>query len=360
MKKYIIVLLALLIFSCKEDDNNVESDVGWFKINGKNIGNEDMLGNLIIYDEKHIVMTAEFNGEDQSYKKVLESFDGGRNWSIRIDLGEYGVIGYYDDIIFDTYTYFFKNLIIMSNGNEFIYLKSNENFMYIGSIDRFSLSIYFSHFDVDSKNNLYFSSNFGIHKSDNDFQSIVTLDTTLNRYFDAGESPLNSVDYLDFINEDLAYFIDFEENKLYKTLDRCKTFESIDFDCSFLVANNKSVRTRPKIIFYNEVVYQLKADGLYKSVDSGKSFTNIYPISVGINTSQIKSLNEETLYFLWADENNNTELLVTIDGGISFTKQEFPEGINIIDFNFTDTNIGYAVGLNGALFKTNNGGFKDK
>jgi len=90
-----------------------------------------------------------------------------------------------------------------------------------------------------------------------------------------------------------------------------------------------------------------------KSTDAGSSWNKINNFPFTENLLDVQVLDSSTIYFLSGATTSGSYFFVSTDAGETWeTNQFFLLNVFITDFHFVNKNTGYAVGLNGQMFKT--------
>lgn len=90
-----------------------------------------------------------------------------------------------------------------------------------------------------------------------------------------------------------------------------------------------------------------------KSTDAGRSWNRINNFPFTENLLDIQAIDSSTIYFLSGATTRGSYFLISTDAGDTWeTNQFFLVNVFITDFHFVNKDTGYAVGLNGQMFKT--------
>ncbi len=90
-----------------------------------------------------------------------------------------------------------------------------------------------------------------------------------------------------------------------------------------------------------------------KSVDAGNSWNKVDNFPFSENLLDIQALDSATIFFLSGSTSRGTYFFLSTDAGESWQDSKFfLDDVFITDFDFVNADTGYAVALNGKMFKT--------
>jgi photosystem II stability/assembly factor-like uncharacterized protein len=157
---------------------------------------------------------------------------------------------------------------------------------------------------------------------------------------------------MSFPSENVGY-VHGDSNSIYKTTDGGETWT-----LSTPSANPNNISIVSTLFFTSEVKGFF--GGYYygtftKTTDSGTNWDCIATdclSDIGVGIRSIYFSSNEVGYAVYQADNN---VLKTIDGGETWTSQNV-DSVTLNDVYFTSDNVGFLVGENGQIFKTENGG----
>ncbi len=363
MKKYIIILLALLIFSCDED-NIVKVDrvnakkEGWVKVGEYDIIDEqDILLNDMTVFNSHFIGIGDIPNLADMHGILFNSIDSGKTWnSIDYNFGYYYPNYYiYEDLIVTLSGNLNWSTDVGNSWNTKIYPYNPDN--------DFEFAMYFSRVNVNCS---YLFTNHSLYKStNNDYTTWERIETSLNysKIKNKNQEIITTgIRFMHFVNESKGFFIDIENKQIITTEDACKTFNKYSFDIDELLDYQLEfphyyIENHIKFVG-DDVIYFLKSDGLFKSENFGKTWNKLYPFTPAYR-DKVQVIDENYIFVKQYRHRLEYDIFASTDGGLSFVKQELPDSIKIKDFHFLDKNTGWAIGSNREILKTTSGGFKD-
>ncbi len=361
MKKYIIVLLALLIFSCDED-NIVKDDriktkkEGWVNVGEYDIIDESdvTLDRIYIFDD--VFYATGYYGIFEGFKQYYKSTDFGLTWN--------EIIQTHNTIRAPNY-YFYRDLILKVGQN--VVWTNDEGSNYYSKEFDYDMNTrqgeYSICFQKINKDLSLLLTNYGIYKVENNLQKWTLIDSSFV-YLNKNNSKQNEIAFIQFFDDKVGYLANVKDSTIYYTNDGLKTIKKTNisfsrhFEESFFYSQVTDFRDYFKIL-NEKIAYFWNDDGIYKTINSGETWTKLNEIVNILVFSKIQVVSEDIIYLQRYVTQTNSELLASTDGGLSFRKQELPDSIKIKDFHFLDKNTGWAIGSNREILKTTSGGFKD-
>ncbi len=344
MKKYIIILIALLIFSCDEgnlvrDDRVNEKREGWVVIDSIDIGEDYTSSRLLdVVDNTFYINMVNTRGlvGEFLYKKEL------------YQVPEHIYSSHF-------YMHIYENIIVRDTYFPKISIDYGENFVEIDSVFLINW--------LKKNQDLYLLTiDEGIIKMNTDLSSYEIIDSSFFNETKNNENiPNHNYQFFHILDNNDCMLINFTDNQILYLSDNYSKKEIIKVNNNILKdidLHENSLLREWITIPSNNTLYILKRDGLYKSTNRGKDWSLIFDKKFH-QISKLITINEELLYILDFDNDWNSTIYVSQDGGATFEIQETPKGIKIYDFKFVDDKIAYAVGNNGEILKTTSGGFKD-
>lgn len=148
-----------------------------------------------------------------------------------------------------------------------------------------------------------------------------------------------------FINESTG-FIGAEYQTILQTVDGGLTWKKVTSSSS----GGGGIRS---IFFTDNSTGYAFGDGFYKSVDGGSSWSQL---NSDIGGYSAHFSNDHTFYLVGGDSGDHCEIYKTKDGGQNWFSQYCGTKSVLRSVFFIDENTGYAVGEEGVILKTTNGG----
>jgi len=159
-------------------------------------------------------------------------------------------------------------------------------------------------------------------------------------------TPGSLVPWADIVGRDTIFVLKYIGNimALYRSVDRANTWQLMNNNINQFNINNLDFLTSLR-------GYATRADGIFKTVDGGVSWTKIYSVTGTPNVTCTKFIDTATGYAFRQEDG----MLKTTNGGVTWTPSNpIVDGIN--DIFVVNANTAYAVGEDGAAWKTTDGG----
>ncbi|MBS1577857.1 MAG: T9SS type A sorting domain-containing protein [Bacteroidetes bacterium] len=153
--------------------------------------------------------------------------------------------------------------------------------------------------------------------------------------------------WVDIVGRDTIFLLDANSISpitFLKSVDRGKTWVTI-------ASNTDQFFTDYIDFITSKIGYALRADGLYKTTDGGYSWQVIREVHSSSNYRALKFHDTQNgIMFRTSDS-----LMKTSDGGVTW-QSVYAHSDRITDIFYADINHIYAIGEDGAMYKTTNGG----
>jgi photosystem II stability/assembly factor-like uncharacterized protein len=304
---------------------------------------------------------------DNNVHKIIKSTNNGTSWDVVYTMNtQYN--GYMPSVFFTSsnigYTIFRSNYV----GNSFYFgvLKTTDGGDTWNMLNDDSLCGTYFRYTFINDNEIWFRGTYSYY--DNGYKTTERLyktnDGCLTATLLTETSGITNSEYLVFINSNTGYIINRNENALYKTIDGGYTFNKIDINIDSYNYTLRGLKTYNNYIIiplYEITVDEQSLAFLIISDDDGLTWTKkLISNDLYVDDIVITDNNHITVHGKFQNYFYMPVVFITNNGGDNWTQilnlnnQEYFTQYNSI--YFVNSNIGFLIGSNETLLKTEDGG----
>lgn len=270
---------------------------------------------------------------------LLQSFDGGENWSPAPSVNVYG---------YQLFAINFPTIKVGYVAGPFIVLKTEDSGITWNNVTPPNAEYLY---DIQ-----FLNKDTGVVSGDSKYFKTVDGGQTWQEIFPDIFSGI-SYEYIQFLTLNTGFLCSADPGGtaiLVKSVD-----EGVNWNLAFPLPFPSPAFFQPYKVFQffsSGIGYAGIGGGIFKTINAGDAWSTL---SFSSSCSNLFFLSVDTGYVAGSDSNLTTAIYKTYDGGNSWMRTSTPypdSSLYVIEMFFLDKNYGFAVGSNGLFMKTENGG----